>query len=62
MGDKLNKYLVTVVQAIASDVAIEANNIGEAEDKALKTQSCQRKNHRIVSKYCQVKNVPLDKR
>lgn len=61
MGNKLNKYLVTVVQSIASDIEVEAEDALKAEDKALESQSYQRDNHRVVSKYCRVKNVPLDK-
>lgn len=61
MANKLNKYTVTVIQTIASEVEVEANSEKEAEDKALETQSYQRENHRVVSKYCKVKDVPLDK-
>lgn len=61
MGNKLKEYTITVVQEIASDVRVNAKDEKEAEEKALETLTYQRENHRIVSKYCKVKDVPLDK-
>ena len=54
MGNKLKKHKVTVVQAIASDIVIEAKDKQEAEEKALETRTYQRVNHRVVSEYAQV--------
>lgn len=65
MGNKLNKYIVTVVRTKAGEVSINAVDACEAGMKALDTPEEELSNLREVSQYYKVgqeKENPLTKR